>query len=401
MRLSPFAVLPFALGIVLFSSPAYSRPEYAVKTGSSCIACHVAPWGGGPRTVYGKIFGAKGETPGKYSTQDLFSASLRTISYYPTQKTAQRANGTALMEASGSVNVPVIEASEHTSELRGVLTYNMAPLGAGAREAYLRYSPNDLPNPLPGFLIVGRFNAPFGLLTDEHRTYTRLQTNMTLNQFNTGIAFSGMAVPSLSYDLALVNDFQSGGLFTSNDITWGAVFNLRWMPSFAPLLIGFSQNYERTLMAPPPYATSFYAAFSFDRVTQNKIPVQLLLEHVIAKNWNNPTYNPSIGSTFVPASDAAYLSAVQTSQSTGYYGELRYDLIPRLSLLYKFDYLTLASNYTADAFVRHGFGFEANLNSNIILDCRYEKASVGRPELVDSTAYAAQDDVIAMLRLWL
>lgn len=387
--------------VLSVSNIIFARPEYSVKTTSSCVACHVTPWGGGPKTVYGKTFGSAEQPPGKFSNQDLFSSNLRTISYYPTHRTQESVNGTALMEASGSVNAAVIESSEKTSELRAVLTYNMAPLAPGAREAYLRYQLNFLGDDSQTYILAGRFNAPFGLMTDEHRTYTRMQTNLTLNQFFTGVAVSSAPILGLNFDLALLNDLQGNGQFSNNDITWATVFNLRWAPNSLPFFIGFSQNYERTLANQDPFATSFYGALSIERLTDRLLPVQMLLEHVIAKNWNNPSLNPGVSTTFIPSSKANYLAAIQGAQTSGYYGEIRYDLVRRFSLIYKFDYLTFSSAYPADAFTRHGIGFETDLNSNLILDARYEKAHVGAPDLSSSNTFASQDALIAMLRLWL
>ncbi|MCL4562728.1 MAG: cytochrome c [Chloroflexi bacterium] len=58
-----------ALGLVLFlaiflwasAQPAQALPEYAVFTGESCATCHVNPGGGGPRTLRGLLWAAKGK----------------------------------------------------------------------------------------------------------------------------------------------------------------------------------------------------------------------------------------------------------------------------------------------------------------------------------------------------
>ncbi|MEK9164477.1 MAG: cytochrome c [Chloroflexota bacterium] len=40
---------------------AYALPEYATRTGESCATCHVNPGGGGPRTLRGLLWSARGK----------------------------------------------------------------------------------------------------------------------------------------------------------------------------------------------------------------------------------------------------------------------------------------------------------------------------------------------------
>ena len=240
--------------LVLNATPAFARPEYALKTKQNCTACHVNPWGGGPKTVYGKFYGSKDYKPLETSTTDLFSADMRAIAYYPSGP-SKTTNGIALMEVAPSANVPLTK-SDADSDFRAVATYNFSPLQSGAREAYIRWQPNSQDDhALMSHVMFGRFNSPFGLLTDEHRTYTRLQTNMTLNNYEMGVAFSGNILDSLHYDLAFCNDFQNGGgAFTNGDISYGEVLNLRWNPSSLPFFLGASQNYQHSLIFAQPYA---------------------------------------------------------------------------------------------------------------------------------------------------
>ena len=41
--------------------PGHALPEYASRTGESCATCHVSPGGGGPRTLRGLLWAAKGK----------------------------------------------------------------------------------------------------------------------------------------------------------------------------------------------------------------------------------------------------------------------------------------------------------------------------------------------------
>jgi len=60
--LIPLGVLALALVMLWISSHKVSAlPEYAVRTGESCAACHVNPGGGGPRTLVGLLWAARGK----------------------------------------------------------------------------------------------------------------------------------------------------------------------------------------------------------------------------------------------------------------------------------------------------------------------------------------------------
>jgi len=48
-------------GSLLEEHTAYALPEYAQRTNESCSTCHVNPGGGGPRTMRGLIWSAKGQ----------------------------------------------------------------------------------------------------------------------------------------------------------------------------------------------------------------------------------------------------------------------------------------------------------------------------------------------------
>ncbi len=56
------AILGF-FSLILFSGamPSHALPEYAQRTGEPCATCHVNPGGGGPRTMRGLIWAAKGK----------------------------------------------------------------------------------------------------------------------------------------------------------------------------------------------------------------------------------------------------------------------------------------------------------------------------------------------------
>lgn len=54
-------VMLFLTGLSFGEHTAYALPEYAQRTSESCATCHVNPGGGGPRTMRGLIWAAKGQ----------------------------------------------------------------------------------------------------------------------------------------------------------------------------------------------------------------------------------------------------------------------------------------------------------------------------------------------------
>jgi len=66
-RLWPPALLALVgvsvvLLILLWSAtPGHALPEYAARTNESCATCHVSPGGGGPRTLRGMLWAARGK----------------------------------------------------------------------------------------------------------------------------------------------------------------------------------------------------------------------------------------------------------------------------------------------------------------------------------------------------
>lgn len=210
----------------------------------------------------------------------------------------------------------------------------------------------------------------------------------------------GGAVP-IHYDLALVNDLQNSGAFSQGDLSWAEIFNARWSPSNLPLFLGVSQTYQRLINSPQPSAYSLYAAVSGDRLTNGKLTATVLGEMVVAKNWNNPNLNNSLGSFFTTGGLSSYQAAVASARSRGFYLKATYDISPKWNLFYKYDDLLMDTDFSGDGFARHGFGSEVFLNSNLILNFRYEKAVTGLSEASSVNELATQNDFMVMLRVWL
>ena len=58
LALAVGAFLPAAL---IGAQPVHALPEYAARTGEACATCHVSPGGGGPRTLRGLLWAARGK----------------------------------------------------------------------------------------------------------------------------------------------------------------------------------------------------------------------------------------------------------------------------------------------------------------------------------------------------
>lgn len=62
-------ILIIVIGISIFlwiglfggAQSVHALPEFTQRTGESCAACHVSPGGGGPRTMVGLLWAAKGQ----------------------------------------------------------------------------------------------------------------------------------------------------------------------------------------------------------------------------------------------------------------------------------------------------------------------------------------------------
>jgi len=50
----------FGIQAILGERTAHALPEFATRTGEPCAACHVNPGGGGPRTLRGLLWAARG-----------------------------------------------------------------------------------------------------------------------------------------------------------------------------------------------------------------------------------------------------------------------------------------------------------------------------------------------------
>ncbi len=403
VRFSSLIKLLSYVGIVPLLWPLHSeaKPQYATQFAlAKCTACHVNPTGGGVRTVYGKLFGARNFKPSAFSKQDMFYADARML-YYRPDKFKEARGGLGWMEGNFAVNLPIIDGSEdHQPEVRFVYTHNVGgfPGGAGGPQASFlrwRFFPDTESSWKPQYVTVGRFMAPFGILNDEHRTYTRIQAKNNWSQdLEMGALVSGDPLPGLHYDIGAVNGEKTAGqsINTGNAALWGIVGNLRWTPISMPFSLGGSiTHHDRKDPADSPRAWVIYGLLSLNRLTNNWLRGSLVSEYSQAKYWNSGLKN------FV--SSSAYETAVANTESSGLLAQLNLDVTQRLALIYKYDRLNLDKDYPKDAFVRHSVGAKYYLGPNLIGSVRAERSEPGRETERNGTGSGAQHGYWALLQV--
>ncbi len=50
-----------AVSLITPATPVHALPEFAARTGEACGTCHISPGGGGPRTLRGMLWAARGK----------------------------------------------------------------------------------------------------------------------------------------------------------------------------------------------------------------------------------------------------------------------------------------------------------------------------------------------------
>lgn len=374
---------------------AQSRPQYAVKSGSvSCVMCHQSPAGGGSRNVYGKIYASRGLGMGKHTTTDLYGAEVRAIGAWQLEDTSKNSNGFGLMNSTVSAVVPFITNPDGTN-YKAVGSYDFQGYaGATAGEIYLRYENNSATGPKPKHVIIGKFNVPFGLLTEEHRTYTKKQTKTSLNEYDFGGMLSGDLTASTHYDFSLTQGMQTGGVAPDNDITWATTLNLRQL--MGPLYIGLSGIYTETSLKESPWAISGNTAINLSAFSST-----LLFELMLAKNYNDSGINASGIAKFVDASlEPAYSLDIKDKQSLGIYFRYDYDVKKDLTAFYKFDGFAPDKDHLRDYFAKHTLGFRYFINSNMDIDIRHEMVDLKRAGAKASGVWASKDATLILAHAW-
>ena len=383
--------------IIVSSSSVLARPQYAARQREvSCTTCHFSPSGGGVKTLYGKTYGSRGLKLGVHSNTDTYSADVKAMAFGSIKETHKSVNGFGIMNATLASAVPV-HVDQDGSELHAVGSYKAAGFGAGAGEIFARYQTTSNSGFLPKHVVVGKFNAPFGVPSGEHRTYTRRQTLTSTTDYETGLMLSSNIASNFHYDLALTNGFQKQGSQapTSNDITWASFVNFRYIPVMGPLTLGASASYHKSLVRNSPSAYTLYGILALSRKSS------FLMEVSYADGWNDKDINAQIPKFVDTDIDQDYYESIKDKKSVGVYSRFDYDFSKRVMLSAKIDVLSLDEKAAKDAYYNFGLSMRYWMLANADLDFRIEKSEIGNKS-IDKTNIAAADDMAyVLIRMWL
>lgn len=367
-----------------------ARPEYAlVYNNNRCTSCHYNPSGGGPRNMNGKLFQNRWFSANSFLNQDYVSTDIRSIFYRPEKSTTSR-GGQAIM--SGSVALHAALDQEESVHL--VLEHNVAGFNtASFRDTYVLFNlaaPKD--NSWFESLLVGRFRLPFGITTDEHRTYTRLASDSQWFSMQSGFMLSGTPSPTLHYDLGATNGLNNAGqtFAKGQSDSFGGFVNIRYMPSF--FATGASARYHKATNAPNAQATSLYAMLSAERLLQKNIPVIFNIEWTQALGFNYLLNNGYV-------SDPNYASSLVASRSQGWLFRTEYWVHPKVTLIYQYDRLQPDRHFSDDVYVRNGIGLRWAIAAFTQFQIRSEWAKATHPSESSKQGLLSQNAQFAILEV--
>jgi hypothetical protein len=294
-------------------------------------------------------------------------------------------------------NIP-LTSSEQPQELRLVFNHNVSGVQPGGRDFYLRWQlhSDESSSRAPQYLLLGRFQAPFGIMSDEHRVYTRVQTQTTWNNFEMGALASGNLNTNLRYDLALVNGENTAGaaLNAGQAHLWGGIANLRYGPATQPFVVGLSaSHHNRVAGQSSASAGAIYGLLSLERLMTSRFPGTFIFEYAQADKMN-----PNLEAGFIDTT-STYDETIADSQSEGILAQFNYDFSERVTLILRYDQLTLDTDFPADAFRRYGLGVRHYLHANTILSARYEMSEANHPSQKNSNAKSAIDAFFMVLQI--
>lgn len=392
-------IITLALNLIFLEST-FARPQYAATSSiNSCTMCHTSPTGGGFRNLMGKSFAFKGYEPSKFASQEWVSADVRAI-YSKSENSDKNSGGMDIMTGVLSLNIPIMDLTKDQPEARLIYSHNITGNAVAARrEVYLRlkFRQEYEASFKPQYLMVGRFHLPFGLMTDEHRTYTKMQSKSSWNDFGIGAMISSNVTNTLHYDLAVVNDkpdSSGGGFAAERATTWGGVVNLRWAPEskFVPVLgVSYSYYDKKEAELKEASAGAVYSIFPLSNFTGGLIDGSLSVEYSEAQQMNNGYIKGFF--------DPALMTANVDSRSKAWLAQLDYNLTDRFILTYKFDDFTPSKDFSSDYYSRHGFGFSYYFGPNMLIKSRYETTKVKHSNKSTDGSRGALEGFWAMLQL--
>jgi hypothetical protein len=313
-------------------------------------------------------------------------------------KNASERKGIFTMTTIPSVNLPIQIDKDKPAQMNFISSYGLGRLDTGLGYTYLRYNlKEDLS--WAQHVLIGRFNKPFGLMTDEHRMFTKLSVPSAFKDYETGFMLSGTPFYTFHYDIAATNGTQ-GDQPSVDDSPWALYLNLRYMPSLGPLMIGASymRNGTHTVEVQPE-AANLSMLFSIEKLTSFRVPLILMGEMELAHGWNNDAINSNM-SNFVPASLASYQTDINNSRSQTLMLESDWYITPQWIALYRYEEFIPDTRYTGDKYKRNSFGMKYFLNGQSSLLARYERGYSTKPGMTEDVRTAGQTYYL-MLHFWL
>lgn len=380
----------FILFLTWWGASSLGSIQYAARYNVvNCSACHWSPVGGGPKTPDGKRFQPTPFTKIKQPLPDALSADVRLL-YHAPEKSGSTKGGMGVMSVSLAANIEL----DDESHWHWILEHNVAGFAAAPyRDTYLQYRfhPKGVWNWFDS-VMVGRLRIPFGIVIDEHRTYTRIQTATEWFTMDVGAVLSGTPSSKFHYDIAIVNGEKSAGqtLNSGQAVRWGGVLNVRWMPSW--WMLGSSASYSHRAPAnTSAQAFSLYGVASIARLTEDRIPLIIMTEATAAWGWN-----AHLGQGF--AADANYVQGLARAQSRGALIWIEYALNERLSAIYKYDLLIPDRDFMSDLYERHGVGLRWRVVPHLLFQVRNEWARATHPTENQRQSLGAQDGLWTLLQ---
>lgn len=403
IKLGYFVVAAFGFFFVE-SSILEARPEYASELQIECSSCHIRPFGGGQRnSSFGKIYGMRGMSAEEWELVYPVSFDSRSLMGGSIAAGGGQGAGNSVTKAlkgdrRGFLMSNVIGthlATKWLPSLELVLSYDIGMFKPGLRDAYFLYKPNFssqiIANP---YFLLGQSIIPFGLLTDEHRTYTKLISQTTIRDLNLKASLGGELFSSLHFDLG----FLSKG---SDEINSGFVVNARWLDGSLPFYFGASyMEYQQAVytgLKVNPKAASLYAALNVDKLISSSLPMTALFEYVRTNDFSSVYVNPYINAFFNTFDNIASEKMVNTD-SEAYMVQLKYKIHPRLSAVYRYDAAKVDMAIDGVS-KRHGLGLDIGIYKHFNILLKHEKSSDTR--LPGEAAKSSYDTTYLVLHSWL
>jgi len=385
----------------------HARPEYALKTKVDCSSCHVQSFGGGQRNKdFGKSFALRTWGPGflpllPISMDARILMNGRVKNGEPQIDLDKGLRKGVLMSSVISGYANIYSSDTHKVTIAGA--YDVGMFIPGARDLYLSYSPVSMSEGIT--LMAGQFRVPFGLMTDEHRTFSRQLTKTTNRDFTTGLALKTSISDEVFMSGALISTIPGYKYTVREPLEYGIVLDFKWQSLSHPLMLGSSiLTYKlKDPLLSNAQASSVYLGLDLGPVTKNFIDGSVLIEAFQAKGFNDSDVNEFITRNFIPSGLTTELRNIRNSASSGVMGQLKIQVHPKLNLVAKYD-LASISELSTD-YSRIGIGADlAIYHINILF--RYDKGLSKGPEFSSNSTnigstVATEDMFYIVTHFWL